>query len=103
MIKRLPFLSRVAFLCNLAFLLSLLLQWKYAALPHILTSTIMVTGILLAPFIFNPICNLLYLFLLLRKKPLTLFVPGWLARANFIFLLLQILFALFFLHDPFRH
>jgi ABC-type molybdate transport system permease subunit len=99
----LPFLSRVAFICNLFFLLSVLLQWKYVALHPTITSTIIITGLFLAPFVFNPLVNLFYLLMLLRRKGAATVVPTWLMRANFIFLLLQTVFALFFLYDPFHH
>src|SRR5215218_3511832 len=102
MVQKLPFLSRIAFICNLVFVLCLLLQWKYIYLNQALTSTLIITGLFLAPFVFNPVCNLCYLLLLIRKKPLPLLVPKWLAWSNFIFLLVQILFALFFLYDPFH-
>lgn len=96
------FLSRVAFICNLAFGLSVLLQWKPFVSNPALLSTIVVTGYFLAPFIFNPVANLFCLAMLLRKKPLTSRVPNWLALANFGFLIIQIVFVLFFLHDPFH-
>jgi hypothetical protein len=101
--RSLPFLSRIAFVCNLFFILSLLLQWKYIALPQSLTSTILITGLLLAPLLFNPLVNIFYLLMLLQRKFQNGLVPKWLAATNFIFLLLQILFVLFFLHDPFHH
>lgn len=100
--RRLLFLSRVAFICNLAFLLSVLLQWKPVVLNEGLVSTIIVTGYFLAPFLFSPVVNLAYAVILLQKKVLTSFVPKWLVLLNVGFLLVQILFVLFFLHDPFH-
>lgn len=99
----LPFFSRVAFICNLAFLAGVFLQWQPVALNEGVASTILVTGFFLAPAVFSPLVNLFYLLMLLRKKPVRTIVPLWLACTNFGFLLLQILFALFFLHDPFYH
>ena len=96
-----PFLSRVAFLCNLFFLLSFVLQWKPLVVNQTASSTIIITGYLLAPFFFSPVVNVLYAVLLLRKMPLPARVPLWLATTNFIFLLLQLIFVLFFLYDPF--
>jgi hypothetical protein len=97
------FLSRVAFICNLFFVLSVLLQWKLFLSNQAALSTILIAGFLLAPLLFNPLANLMYLALLISKKQVAPVVPKWLAVANFIFLLLQILFVLFFLHDPFHH
>jgi len=99
----LPFLSRVAFICNLFFLLSILLQWKQVAFPQSITSTILIAGLFLAPALFNPLANLFYLLMLVQRKPVYRTVPKWLAVTNFGFLLVQILFALFFLYDPFHH
>jgi hypothetical protein len=97
------FFSRVAFICNLFFLVSVLLQWRLFFTNPAALSTVLIAGFLLAPFLFNPLVNLVYLALLIRRKPLAIYVPQWLARTNFIFLLLQFLFVLFFLHDPFHH
>ena len=100
--RGLHFLSRVAFICNLAFLLSVLLQWQPVISNKALLSTIVIAGYVLAPVLFSPVVNILYAVLLFKKKPLAAFVPRWLAVANFIFLLVQLLFVLFFLHDPFH-
>jgi hypothetical protein len=97
------FLSRVAFICNLFFVFGVLLQSAPFLSSEALRATILIAGFILAPFLFNPLVNLMYLVLLLRRKPLAPSVPRWLAVANFIFLLVQILFLLFFLHDPFHH
>lgn len=96
------FLSQVAFICNLCFLICVLLQWKPVLANNALLSTVVITGYFLAPFVFNPVVNLLYAAIHIRKKPMNLFVPKWLALANFIFLLVQIVFVLFFLHDTFH-
>lgn len=97
------FLSRVAFICNLFFLFSVLLQWKLFFSNQAFFSTIIIAGYFLAPFVFNPLVAILYAVLLLQKKRLTDVVPKWLAVTNFIFLLLQIFFVLFFLHDTFHY
>lgn len=96
------FLSRVAFVCNLMFLLSVLLQWKPLVSNPALLSTIVITGYFLAPLVFSPLVNLLYAVVLLQKRPLLRWLPKWLVLTNFGFLLVQILFVLFFLHDPFH-
>ena len=83
--------------------MSVLLQWRLALSNQAALSTILIAGFFLAPFLFNPLVNLMYLAQIVRKLPLATYVPRWLACANFIFLLLQIVFVLFFLHDPFHH
>jgi hypothetical protein len=89
------FLSRVAFICNLFFLLTVLLQWRNLIGDEQLASTVVIIGYLFAVFIFNPVVNLSYGITLLRKKALFTFVPRWLVLANFIFLLLQLQYILF--------
>src|SRR5215203_2207968 len=94
-----PLLSRIAFICNLMFLFCILLQWKLFISNQVLLSTILTIGFFLAPFIFSPVVNLFYLAILLQKKSISTVVPKWLAVSNFIFLLLQAIFVLFFLYD----
>ena len=98
----LPFLSRVAFVCNLAFLLGVLLQWQPFVPNGSLLSTVVIIGYFLAPFVFSPLVNALYAVVLLRKRPVAALVPKWLVWTNFIFLLAQVVFVLFFLYDPFH-
>ena len=63
-----------------------------------LVSTVVIIGYALAVFIFTPLVNILYLaFLLLRKKLFDV-VPKWMVITNFIFLLLQIAYVIFFLN-----
>ncbi|GAB4092295.1 hypothetical protein [Flaviaesturariibacter terrae] len=87
------FLSRVAFICNLFFLLVLLLQMGVPARSQALVSTILIAGYLLV-LLFNPVANLVNGVLLLRRR-LRAAMPVWLAVANFIFLLLQVQYILF--------
>ena len=96
------FLSRVAFICNVAFLFCVLLQWKGTASNNALVSTLIIIGYILAPFVFSPVVNLLYAVALVQKKPLALLLPRWLIVVNFSFLLVQLIFVLFFLYDPFH-
>lgn len=87
------FLSRIAFICNLFSLFAILLLWRNFIEGQAVVSTIGIIGYFLA-VIFNPLVNLIYLILLLRKK-LFPAVPRWLVLANFIFLLLQLQYILF--------
>jgi len=95
------FLSRVAFICNLFSLLSIVLLWKTFIEQQVVVSIIAIIGYMLALF-FNPLVNLIYGILLIAKKPLKDFVPKWLVVANFIFLLLQLQY-IFFLNDTLHH
>ncbi|RYY39881.1 MAG: hypothetical protein EOO08_08275 [Chitinophagaceae bacterium] len=87
------FLSRVAFVCNVFFLLALLVRMGLPSKDEAVTGTIVVAGYALAA-LFNPLVNGIYLVLLLRKRLLAN-VPRWLALSNFVFLLLQVQYILF--------
>jgi hypothetical protein len=87
------FLSRIALICNVFFLLALLVKGGVPTGSQHLVSFIGIVGYGLVA-LFNPLVNLLYGILLLRSK-LVVTVPRWLALTNFIFLLLQIQYILF--------
>src|SRR3954465_2660352 len=93
------FLSRGVFICNLAFLFSVLLQWKPLVSSQVLLSTVVIAGYFLAPFIFSPLVAILYGTILFQKKKFPTSLPVWLIGVNFVFLLVQLIFVLFFLHD----
>ncbi|MDB5197274.1 MAG: hypothetical protein JWP88_1645 [Flaviaesturariibacter sp.] len=93
------FLSRAAFICNLFFLLALLLRMFPWANNGVAVSTSVIIGYFMVA-LFNPLVNLIYLVLLIRKK-LFIQLPRWLVIANFIFLLLQLQYILF-LNDTFH-
>ena len=95
------FLSRIAFICNLFFLLTVLLQWRNLGGNDAVTSTIIIIGYVFAILV-NPLVNIFYLFMLIRKKPVFQKLPKWLVLANFIFLLLQLQYLLF-LNDTFHN
>lgn len=96
------FLSRVAFICNLFFLLTVLLQWRNLIGDERVASTVVIIGYFFAVFIFSPIVNLSYGISLILRKPLFTFVPRWLVLTNFIFLLLQLQY-IFFLNDTIHY
>lgn len=88
------FLSRVAFLCNLVFLLVTcmhfipnLQHWDVDLVSHLVITAYWVAMPL------TIIVNICLLFLYLKKK--TLGVPFWLRLANFIFLILQLFYLQF--------
>lgn len=93
------FLSRIAFVCNIFFLLALLLMWRNFIGNPVWVSTIGIAGYFLVA-VFNPLANL-WCFILLLRKRLLLYIPRWLAIFNFIFLLLQLQYILF-LNDTFH-
>jgi hypothetical protein len=88
------FLSRVAFICNLFFLLAFSLQLSHWIHDDSLVSTILIIGYVLA-FLFNPIVNLSYLFTaLFARKKLTI-IPSWLIVANVMFLVVDCFYFLY--------
>ena len=106
---RLAFLSRVAFICNVSLLLSLLLRYlpydsSEAPLGFVTVALLIgyegLAGIVLAlglalSFIMNPIVNIWYAIVLIRRQqPLRTLVPVWLATVNFLFLILQLYLVL---------
>ena len=99
----LKFVSRVALVCNCFFLIAASLQWKDYIGNSMVVSTIVVIGYFLAVFLFSPLVNVLYVIRTVRKRDLLLQVPSWLVICNFLFLLLQIIFIVFFLNDSFHY
>lgn len=95
------FLSRVAFICNLAFLLAATLHLFPFIKDGVLLSTIVILGYALAVAFFSPLVNLIYLWLLVFKKSLFHALPRWLVAANFLFLILQIIYIILFLNESF--
>lgn len=91
--RRLLFLSRVAFICNLFFLLAFSLQVYDWIKMEDLNSTIAITGYVLS-VIFNPAVNLCYLVLFWTKRKSLSIVPAWLIVMNILFLLLQVIYLL---------
>lgn len=88
------FLSRLAFICNLFFLLSASLQVYDWAQNSEVNSTILIIGYFLA-LLLNPLTNLFYLVAAMLRKKLTDAVPLWLIISNIIFLVIQLLFIIY--------
>lgn len=91
------FLSRLAFICNVCFVLALSLRIFNWLHNEDLTGTILIIGYFLV-VLFNPLVNLCYLALFAARKKFWQTVPSWLITANIMFLLLQ-LFYIFYLND----
>ena len=88
--------------CNLFFVAAALLQWKdYIGNQH-MVSTVVIIGYFLAVFLFSPLVNILYA-IRLRRAGLFAMVPRWLVVSNFLFLLVQIFFIVFFLNGFFHY
>ena len=87
------FLSKLAFICNLCFLVTFIIQW----IPHPpegeLVSTVIILGYVVAAVI-NVVVNIWYAFLLFSNKPLRNIVPVWLIIVNFLFLIPQLILFL---------
>ena len=92
------FLSRVAFICNICFLVTSLRQWILLPLDNQLASDIIVLGYLVSVVI-NVIVNLIALVLLLIGKLRAAAVPIWLLIVNLIFFILQLLLFYTNLHS----
>jgi hypothetical protein len=95
------FLSRLAFICNLFFVFAVIVQLIPDMKTNQVTATIGIMGYFLAVLL-NPLVNLVALALWMFKRKYLVQVPRWLLLANFIFLLLQIVY-LIFLNDTRHH
>jgi hypothetical protein len=80
------FLSRVAFICGVSFLLSLSLLIKDWVKDESMVSTIITIGFFMG-MIIVPLTLICYLILLIAGKNPATFVPRWLIIANLFFLL----------------
>lgn len=88
--KGLLFLSRLALICNVFFLVCLVMQRTPAFIDRQgITSIVVVLGWLLAPFI-NVAASIWYLKRFLHKRLVNL--PVWLGLTNLLFLCFQIFY-----------
>jgi hypothetical protein len=87
-------LSRLAFICNLFFLLAFSLQLSRWIKNEQITSTIILIGYLMG-FILNPVANFSYLvFGIISRKSLQI-IPSWLIVANALFLVIDAFYILY--------
>lgn len=91
------FLSRVAFICNVFFILAVSIQLFNWVPNQDLSATIAVIGYFLV-VLFNPFVVLSYLLLWLLRKKFWNTVPSWLITANILFLVME-LFYILYLND----
>src|SRR2546423_15649152 len=88
------FLSRLAFICNIVFLIAFSLRFGKWMKYQDAVSTIIIIGWVLT-FLFNPLVNLCYLILFLTKRKSLAIVPVWLRTSNIFFLLIELIFIAF--------
>ncbi|HEY9364421.1 MAG TPA: hypothetical protein VIQ00_14230 [Chitinophagaceae bacterium] len=88
------FLSRLAFICNIFFLLSASLQVYDWAANNDFNGTIIIIGYFMA-LLLNPLVNLTCLVILVIRKKLPDVLPTWLPLANLVFLIMQLLFIIY--------
>ena len=88
------FLSRLAFICGLFFLLSLsLLKWDWIK-DESLVSTIITIGFFMG-MIIVPVTLLCYLVLWLAKKKPATIVPRWLITGNVLMMLILLAYIFY--------
>ncbi|MDF2188777.1 hypothetical protein [Paraflavitalea sp. CAU 1676] len=90
---KLLFFSRVAFICNICFLLTWFMRYLPPVEPGHFASTIVILGIGLS-VIMNVIINFFIIVLLLQRKLQKEHIPQWLAIANALFLIVQLILLL---------
>jgi hypothetical protein len=90
------FLSRLAFICCILFLLTLLIQANQLTIGKELEVTFVFIWYFMA-MLLNPAANLCYLILYFYQRPKLQVVPRWLRFSNFAFLLL-LTFYIFYLN-----
>ena len=92
--QRLLFLSRIAFVCNIFFVVAFSLHLTNWIRNENVTATILLLGFVMG-FVINPLVNLTYLVMaVLRKKFIPPF-PAWLVMANVLFLVIQLFYILY--------
>jgi hypothetical protein len=92
--RKLFFLSRVAFICNVFFLIAVTLRIFNWLHNEDGTALVVIIGYCMVILI-NPLVNICCLVLFLfRKKPATV-IPAWLITSNLIFLILQFIYILY--------
>ena len=84
------FLSRAALICNICFLITLLMHYIPAIASGIFSSTLIILGTVMA-IVINVLMNILYLIIVFYGRPIRKFVPVWLISVNFLFLILQVI------------
>ena len=92
-------LSRLAFICNLFFLVALSLQVSQWLSNGEVTATVLIIGFFLAALV-NPLVNIIYLLLFTIRRKFWHIVPAWLFTANVLFLVIQIFYLAYLNGTP---
>jgi len=87
------FLSRLAFICGICFLLSLSLRFYEWTRDQDIASTIITIGYFIGILVV-PITMLCYLIVVIRKKNLVAAVPLWLIICNVLFLFILLIYII---------
>jgi hypothetical protein len=93
------FLSRLAFICGIFFLLSLSLLFRNWLPDDGAVSTVITIGYFMGLLIV-PVTVLSYMGVWAIKRKLNPYVPRWLVIANIVFLFV-LLYYIFYLNDPY--
>jgi hypothetical protein len=88
--RLLRLLSRVAFICNICFLLASFVQWLPDPPEGGLVSMIIILGYLLAILV-NTVVNAWVMVLFISGRLRASLVPAWLLIVNFAFFTIQLL------------
>ena len=88
------FLSKLALLCNLAFLVSFVFRFTSWLDYQDIKAYIIIIGWVLG-IIFNPLVVVCYLLFFLLKRQKLAPIPAWLMVTNVFFLFLQLIYLLF--------
>jgi hypothetical protein len=86
---KLLFFSRVAFICNVCFLITFLMHYIPDIRNGTIPSTIIILGNVLA-IVLNTMLNILYLLLFLAGRLRVTKMPVWIMLINFLFFIFQI-------------
>jgi drug/metabolite transporter (DMT)-like permease len=95
------FLSRLAFICGVFFVVALSLLINDWIKDPTTNSTIITIGYVMG-IILLPVTLLCYMGVLITKRRIREYVPLWIILANILFFLLLIYF-IFYLNDPYYH
>src|SRR5205085_228421 len=87
-------LSRVAFICNLFFLVAFSLQLSKWIHDQNITDYVITIGYVMG-FILNPLANICYFFTAIISRKKLSIVPSWLIAANILFLFIDAFYILY--------
>jgi hypothetical protein len=87
-------LSRLAFICNLFFLLAFSIQLGNWIRNEQVTSTIVMVGYVMG-FLLSPVTNICYVVFFLAARRKLSIVPSWLIVANALFLVIDAFYILY--------